>query len=382
VEVVSGTSIAEIFSANDNWGEFVKKYARRIRNSVFTNVRKILQCKVSLGYAVFQCDGCGQEKHVPFTCKSRFCSRCGKIQTDNWIAKYETSFLDIPYQHIVFTIPSLLWPIIQANRKIGLNILVQVAMQTILVHTKNKLGYTPAIMAVIHTFGRDLKFNPHVHLLVSCGGLSKCKTKWIQNSYLHHLTLKETWRFEIITRLRKAALDGQIKLDLTLLDKAYSSAIQWYVHIGKKLSNAKKVVKYIGRYTKRPAIAQTRITSFINNVVTFWYEDHKEKRKINVSLPALDFIGKLVTHIHDHHFKQIRYAGLLAPRSRTSYLERARVLLGQGDPQMWLKISWRNSIKTFTGHDPLACPRCNLEMHRTQIHWPSRGDPHVFKKAS
>jgi hypothetical protein len=237
-------------------------------------------------------------------------------------------------------------------------------------------------MAVCHTFGRDLKFNPHIHLLVSCGGLSKCKTKWINNSYLHHLALKETWRYQIITLLRNAATSGQIKLDPTILDKAYSSAKQWYVHIGKKLANAKKVVKYIGRYTKRPAIAQTRITSFINNVVTFWYEDHKEKRKINISLPALDFIGKLVAHIHDRHFKQIRYAGLLASRSRTFNLERARVLLGHGEPQMWLKITWRNAIKVFTGRDPLTCPQCDLELKRTHIHWPSRGDPYVLKNVS
>jgi hypothetical protein len=194
--------------------------------------------------------------------------------------------------------------------------------------------------------------------------------------------LKETWRFQIITALREAGKSGNIKLAPGTLDQAYSSAKQWYVHIGKKLANAKKVVKYIGRYTKRPAIAQTRISSFINNVVTFWYEDHKEKCKINVSLPALDFIGKLVAHIHDHHFKQIRYSGLLAARSRTTNLQRARVLLDLAKPQMWLRTSWRKRIHSFTGKDPLLCPLCQLEMTKTQIHFPNRGDPIVLKKAA
>jgi len=382
VEVVTGTSIAGILSANDNWNTFVEKYVRRIRVAVFANVRKVLQCKKGLGSALFECHGCGKKLEVFFTCKSRFCSRCGTVQTNNWIEKYQSNFLDIPYQHIVFTIPSCLWPIIQCNRWIGLNIIVQSAILVILSYTQKRFGYTPAIMTVIHTFGRDLKFNPHVHLLVSCGGLSKSKQRWVHNCYLHHLPLKQTWRYEIITRLREAAKSGKIKLNPAVLDKAFKSARHWYVHIGEKIANAKKVVRYIGRYTKRPAIAQTRITSFINNIVTFWYEDHKEKRKINISLPALEFIGKLVAHIHDRHFKQIRYAGLLAPRSRTSNLERARALLGQGEPQMWLKVTWRNSIKIFTGRDPLTCPECDLEMLRTQIHWPSRGDPHVFKKVS
>ena len=374
MEVVTGTSIADIFSFNNNWISFTKMYSRRIRDAVFTNVRKVMQCKVSLGYAVYQCVDCGFEKHVHFSCKSRFCSRCGKIQTDNWVEKYQANFLDTPYQHIVFTIPDILRPIIQANRKVGLNLILRSASFAIL-QVSQKLGYTHAIMAVIHTFGRDLKFNPHVHLLVSRGGLSKTKTKWIHNSYLHHLSLTEIWRYQIITGLRETAKAGHIKLGLKVLEKAYTSATQWYVHVGEKLANAKKVVKYIGRYTKRPAIAQTRITSFINNIVTFWYEDHKEKQKINVSLPALDFIGKIVAHIHDHHFKQIRYAGLLAPSSRTANLERARILLAQGEPQMWFKNSWRNRIHSFTGVDPHCCPNCDQKTFRTHIQLPSRGDP-------
>lgn len=108
MEVITGTSIADIFTTNGNWAAFVTMYAHRIRYAVLTNVQKVLQCKVSLGYAKFQCRDCGLQKTVYFTCKSRFCSSCGKVQTDNWIDKYETLFLNIPYQHVVFTIPAML----------------------------------------------------------------------------------------------------------------------------------------------------------------------------------------------------------------------------------------------------------------------------------
>jgi len=97
MEIVGSTSIADIFSNNDNWDNFVAKFSRRIRD------------------AVFKCQ-CGQRKDVFFTCKSRFCSTCGALQTNKWIATYETNFLDIPYQHIVFTLPDCLWPIIQIHR--------------------------------------------------------------------------------------------------------------------------------------------------------------------------------------------------------------------------------------------------------------------------
>jgi len=362
VEVVRGISINEIFQTNGNWLEFQKKFGSRIRPSVFVNVAKVFLCKTGFGYQEFTCPkSCGHSQRIPFTCKSRFCSPCGKVQTDNWCKKYEATFLDVPYQHIVFTIPSLLWPIIQCNRQVGLNLLVKAAMQTVLDYTKNTHGYTPAVMAVIHTFGRDLKFNTHVHLLVSCGGLSKNKQKWIPNSYLHHKALKTIWRTKIMAAFREQIPNISSKL----LNQAYSSAQDWYVHVGKKLGSAKKVVKYIGRYTKRPAIAQTRISSFENNQVTFWYEDHKEKQKINVTLSAQDFIKKLLPHIHDQNFKQIRYSGLLAPSIRTKALSTARFLLGKGKAQLWFIDSWRQRIKDLTDADPLICPNCQVELQKT-----------------
>lgn len=359
MEVVRGVSIKEIFQVNNNWIEFQRKFSQRIRPAVFINVAKVFLCKVGLGYVDFACpNSCGHQKRVPFTCKSRFCSPCGKVQTDTWIDKYEKTFLDIPYQHIVFTIPSILWPIIQCARWVGLNLMVKSAMQTVLDYTTSNFGYTPAIMAVIHTFGRDLKFNCHIHLLVSCGGLSQNKQKWIHNSYLHHKALKTLWRSKVTSAIREKIPKTSAKI----LDKAFTSALDWYVHVGKKLGNAKQVVRYIGRYTKRPAIAQTRISSIENNQVTFWFEDHKEKQKINITLPALDFIAKLLPHIHDVNFKQIRYAGLLAPRIKTQALETARFLLGKGNPQLAFKNCWRSRIKLLTNSDPLLCPNCDTQL--------------------
>jgi hypothetical protein len=117
-------------------------------------------------------------------------------------------------------------------------------------------------MNVYYTFSRDLKFNPHIHMLVSRGGIT-----------LNHARSKE---------------------------------------IGKKLKSAKKAATYIGRYTKRTPIATTRISSFIDHQVTFWFQDHHTQERITWTLPSLEFIARLIPHIHDHHFKQIRYSGFLA----------------------------------------------------------------------
>jgi hypothetical protein len=377
MEAISGISLQNIFTANNNWSEFVSKFGCRIRDTVIKNVAKVMACKKDLGFAEYTCPCCGDKLQVHFTCKSRFCSPCGKVQTDNWIAKYESNFLDVPYQHVVFTIPQALWTFIQCNRRVGLNILLRAASETLLGYTRNTLGYTPAIMSVIHTFGRDLKFNSHVHCLVSCGGLSHNQRMWFSNTYLHHKPLKILWRNKVCSALRAAISDGTITKTTAnirhIIELCYSVYKDWYVHVGTKLNGAKAVTKYIGRYTKRPAIANTRISSFENNIVTFWFEDHKTEEKTSLSMPAQDFIGKLIAHIHDHHFKQIRYSGLLAPRVKSKLMTIARKLLDLRNVQPWLKVSWRLRITVFSGHDPLHCVKCGVDLLKSMLCFVQQG---------
>ncbi len=228
-------------------------------------------------------------------------------------------------------------------------------------------------MTVVHTFGRDIKFNPHIHLLVSCGGLTP-KMKWKNNHYLHHEILKTLWRSTVLASIRKAIKDKIItRFSVgieTVLNRCYEVYHHWYVHIGKILQNAKSAVRYIGRYTKRPAIAATRILSLENGQVSFWYEDHKTKSKTVVSLPVMEFIGKLVTHIHDTHFKQIRYAGLLAPKIKTQSMLIARNLLKpKTSGKFPFLLTWRQRLQILTGKDPLLCPRCHVEMLLSYIHF-------------
>lgn len=358
--LASKTEIKDIFKST--WHRFVAKFGRRIRPAVFENVWKVLNCKEGLGGKVFICPKCVWSKVMPFTCKSRFCSSCGKIQTDIWMQKAERSFPNVPYHHITLTIPEQLRVLVQCNRRQALDILFKAAYGAILKMCSDR-GYTPLVMSVVHTFGRDLTFNPHIHLLVSCGGLTPQQT-WKQNFYLYHETLKKLWRYNVITALRAGIKDQTIKNNLPdkvfeLLNDLYTKYKNWYVHIGKTLSNAKQVVRYIGRYTKRPAMAASRIISFKDNVVTFWYEDHKTDKHITAKLDVLDFIGKLIVHIHDKRFCQIRYAGLLAPRRKTAALALIATLLNAPTPPPLPKVTWQQRLIHLTGVDPLKCPHCH-----------------------
>jgi hypothetical protein len=371
MELCSGIPLQKIFLTNSNWICFVALFFKRIRPAVLINVAKMLRCKTSLGFIKYVCPFGHSFKKVYLTCKSRFCPSCGKVATDNWIDKLQTNLPDIPYQHIVFTVPADLWKIIQANRAPALNLLFQCAKETLIEYCASR-GLTPGIMDVCHTFGRDLKFNPHIHMLVSSGGLTVNRSQWKEINYFHHEIIKKLWRAKVLAAIRECIKSGTFKKYpahiRALLERIYSSYKNWYVHIGKKLKNAKKAAKYIGRYTKRPPIATARISKFIDNEVTFWFQDHHTKQRITWTLPALEFIARLVPHIHDHHFRQIRYSGFLANRVRSELVAIIRSILNQPAPNRIQSPTWRDRVTQFLGRDPLTCS-CGLAMVRSTAYY-------------
>jgi len=141
----------------------------------------------------------------------------------------------------------------------------------------------------------------------------------------------------------------------------------WYVYIGRKLNSSKATIQYIGRYTKRPVIAEARITSYDGHFVEFFFEDHASNQKHTVKLTVERFIINLIRHIPDKHFRQIRYAGIFASRVRTTTLTLARKLLNQIKKLSCNIRSWRDRTLMYSGRDPLACPFCDKIMTLTTI---------------
>lgn len=205
IETISGNyTIKQIFQDNDNWKRFKLKHANKSRPNIIDEVEKVLACRdpLLLGYHQYRCPKCGRvERIVPHSCKSRFCSSCGKVAVDNWIGKALGKFLDVPYHHLVFTIPLELRNVFLANRKL-LNILFQAASRAILEWCRERGGYIPGLVCILHTFGSDLKFNPHVHMLTTEGGLSLDKKRWVSNEYIPWAMLKARWKYWVVKLLR------------------------------------------------------------------------------------------------------------------------------------------------------------------------------------
>ena len=271
--------IAAILAAH--WIQFVAQYKRWIRPVVFENVRKVLSCRIPvLGCHIYQCLDCGHIELIPHCCKSRFgsaafdrlrprasrgelvagCPTCGKHATDVWANQVLNRLLDIPYHHLIMSIPWQLRLVIIVNRKAGLTLLVHAATEAIGQWARDIKGMRMGILIVIHTFGADMKWHPHIHLIVTGGGLSLDGKHWIKTEpkfFMHHGGLKKRWKYHLTTPMKKSPGEGQWSFPKSkdflkqypclaaLLNKLWN--LTGYAYIGASLVDPRFSVHYIGR---------------------------------------------------------------------------------------------------------------------------------------
>lgn len=379
MEYIASNSIKlrTIFIDNGNWWKLFLKNRNLIRPSIITNVLKLLVCRTRfLGYHFFSCDNCGKSIKAPHSCKSRFCSSCGKKATDDWIKNSFNTLPDTKWQHITFTMPDKFWELFWYNRYL-MNIVPAKAADIIKKLAKGK-GCIPGIYLANHTFGRDLKRNYHLHLSTTIGGLSLSQDSWVKNIFFYDKSLKNMWRYEIITLLRKEFKKGILKLPHYLKHiKSYNAFYTWTtqfynktwnVQLSKTSDNMKLNVEYLGKYLKRPPIGETRIKAYDGKFVTFEYLDHYTGTMDTMKLPVLDFIARLISHIPDKNFRNIRYYGFLSNRTRGKLLPIVYKLLKMTRvAKTKIYTPWRNMIRDVFGYDPLRCPVCNSIMNLSQV---------------
>ena len=372
---VTDKIIKRIFQ--DHWDEFLSQHKDKIpeemQSSVIDAVNKMLICGTKkMGYAVYVCTNCLQhpEKIVFFTCKSRFCTSCGKIYVDNWVKKMTTEILDKPHRHLVFTIPEQLRAKIYWDRDL-LKVLSDIAAKVVMDNTQD---LTAGIITVVHTFGRNLSFNPHVHVLMTEGGLDD-KAKWLGIYFLPYAKLRKQWQYYLLTELRRHLSD--IKDVLQLIDTLFVKYPKgFYVNAESKMDDAQKAVKYVGRYIARPAIAESRIQSYDGETVTFAYEDHETGESKSEKLPVLLFMGRLIMHIPKKGYQMVKRYGLYARHIKPLF-SKALELMRKAKQLLFSFFStrdtWRQRIINMFQKDPLLCPICGTEMELWFIWHPKYG---------
>jgi hypothetical protein len=270
-------------------------------------VEKTLSCKkLKRGCFLYFCAVCIKFVIVTFGCNSRLCSCCGKRYSDKWADRLTRKIMPkTEHRHMVFSVPEILWWLVRNNRGLQ-KVLMDVAAKTIkeCFGQVLKKNLDVGIICVLHPFGRDLIFKPHVHAVVTNGGFAK-DGKFVKLGFVKYNLLHKKWQYNILMELR-----GQVsKRVIDYCFNKYPNGFACYLKPEVIWSN-RFLSKYIGRYLRHPAIANSRITFYNEEIVRFYYLDHKTKKRIVCELKVFDFVASVVQHIPDKNFKMVRYYGL------------------------------------------------------------------------
>lgn len=308
----------------------------------------MLACKdEARGGFVCYCKRCDAYEFVSFGCNSRLCSPCGKRYTDRWADMLALKVAkEVVHRHMVFTLPELLWPFIKDNRQLQQTI-SQAAQKAITTRFSRmqKQKLMPGVIAVVHPFGKDLGFKPHVHCIATEGGFTNDGRFIGVGSYIHYDSLHHEWQYAVLEALRKHVP----KEVIDLCYRKYADGFCAYVKLERIMSH-KRLAQYIGRYVRHPAIANSRINCYNGEAVRFLYQNHEGKHVQKVML-VHEFIAALVQHVPEKQFRLVRYYGAYARRKKAI----VKAFIQQS-------IVQRRTVASLREKRTFLCPRCKEPM--------------------
>ena len=366
-----GIEVGDIFRA---YGEDYRS-THRLSLAQHKALTCISACRTAqLGGHVDQCDSCDHFRISYNSCRNRHCPKCQSLAKERWLEARKSELLAVKHFHIVFTLPHQLHPLIRSNESLCYKLLFQAASQTLIQLGKEKkyLHAQVGLLAVLHTWGQNLMYHPHLHCLVPAGGLSLKGDKWKKSRRRFFLPVKvisRLFRGKFLAAIKEAFKKGELSCigkisyitDLKKLNDYLRPVYQkeWIVYCKAPFSGPEQVINYLGRYTHRVAISNDRIIKLEKGKVNFSYKDYADgaKRKY-MSVEADEFIRRFLLHILPKGLHKIRYYGLLASRNRKTRLAKARKLLGQAPILPKEKLPWFVLMEKLTGINPFQCPCC------------------------
>ena len=349
----------------DHYEEMI--YTLHPRKSVIENVDKMIHCgDPSFGGAMYGCSHCGKLKFVPFRCHSRFCPTCGNKYAMERTTSISFKMIPVQHRHCVFTIDENLRSFFLNDRSL-LDCLfhaVESVISRMFFELNKSKNFTPGFILVLHTFGRDLKWNPHIHCLLSEGGYSD-DGFWRDVHYFNYTYLRNSFRTVLLNEM-ESKIGPSFKKIKALCYKEHKDG--FYVYAKPNHCDPKAVAKYIGRYLGRPVIATSRIDHYDGDFVTFHYNRHEDDKYVVETVPVMNFISRLIQHIPEKHFKMIRYGGLYA-RHREIDHSLIRIISKEKRHIFRSFNKWRTAILSAFGYDPLICPDCGHSMNFLELYF-------------
>lgn len=300
-------------------------------------LRRLSHCHTGrVGWSLWQCVLCRSSHWRPLGCGDRHCPDCQGQSREQWLESHRQSLLPVRYYHWVFTLPSILRPLTLQNQALLYRLLFDAASATLLQFGRERFGVGMGVTALLHTWGQNLMDNPHVHCLVTGGGLLSAPDgshRWVgptQSRYLFPVkALAAMFAGKFITRLQEMRCQGKLTFDWTLAGwredpsgRAMIAALRSRnrVVFGKgSVTGPESVLEYLGRYTHRVAITNNRITSMTDRTVGFRYQDYRHGSALKtMTLSGVEFLHRLSLHVLPEGFTKIRHYGLLGNNLRRS----------------------------------------------------------------
>jgi len=361
-------------------------------------MRAIEACRTAvLGGHKDKCDHCGHLEISYNSCRNRHCPKCQTLAKEKWIDARSKDLLPVEYFHVVFTIPSELNTLVLLNRKVMYDLLFCSVSETLmeLACDRKHLGAKPGVICILHTWGQNLMEHPHVHCIVTGGGLSPDGESWVscrKGFLLPVKVMSALFRGKFLDLLKDCFQKGILVFTgISHLQNDFSVFLKclydkkWVVYCKNPFSGAEGVLQYLGRYTHRIAISNNRILASQNGYVSFLWRDYADgNRQKTMTLKTDEFIRRFLLHVLPLRYVRIRHFGLLANRNRNNSLTLCRKLLtNETIPKENIKKeTWQEQFFRITGIDVTICPVCQKgKMHRIEILSPHRcnGPPILLK---
>jgi hypothetical protein len=357
--------------------EIIKSY--RVKNPGIhyaAQVEKVLmnmeQCgTASMGYHLYRCtsEGCSYCKVQYHSCHDRHCPRCGSQRADEWVEDRQRDLLPCMYYHLVFTVPHELNSIFLGNMKVCYDLLFKSVSETLMDFALNPrfLGATPGIIAVLHTWGQNLSFHPHLHCIITGGG-TRVDGRWKQLPYRSDgflfpvKALRKMYRGKLLDFITQKIKNGLIRLPQTcnwnkLKPVLYNKT--WNVYAKSVMTSPMHVIDYLGRYTHKVAISNHRIIEAGHDYVRFKWRDYRDGEKMKeMSLPVDEFVGRLALHILPKGFVKIRQYGIWSYRNKSQRIAALLQKMNLPPPPPAVTIPFYLRLLEKTGTDIFLCPKC------------------------
>jgi hypothetical protein len=344
----------------------------------------------ALGGHVDECRSCGFERPSYNSCRNRHCPKCQALRQEKWIAARTERLLPARHFHVVFTLPSELRALGKCYPRELFGALFSAASETLLDLGDSRLHARLGVTMVLHTWTRDLRFHPHVHALVTAGGLAADGSCWVPSSrkYLFPVqVMGALLRGKMMAALRALNARGAFGTfgdfaDPEVFDRLLGKLAKkpWIVYAKKPFREVDHVLKYLGRYTHRVGIANSRLVDVRDNAVTF-----RTKNGKTATVTPVEFLRRFVQHVLPDGFHKIRHYGLYAGASQDARLAAHDHLApaSHRPASSTEAVAWPTQLRELTGRDVESCPRCGDRLeHRPVMPTLCRAPPHPLAVAA